>query len=505
MRFGFPGNPSDKAPNGTASILLLALAWISLAVWLRGLAGSLVVLVFSLLMFVLMVREGARGLAPVFTSRQQWAVVALAAAKVLASLTYFDSFFVIGGIDGDVSVRGNYGDSSLYHQRALDIASLLSLQIESLLGKLHVCLEYEGLQGNIQMLNARSGAQWGYPLLLGVVYLVAGDNPLVAIVANALLMFFTIVVFAKLFIACHLPATQVRIAVWLLLLWPGLWAWSSLLYKDALLYFLVSLALLYIARILRSPALGAWVGFLICLGLLLPVRYSYVAPLVVAIIFGRSFIPAGDGAPRGFWLDLSIRIVLAAFVLVVLDGLFGFLTNYPSILYSLKGLLEIEPTGGRFMSAQSSIVPTTFGGIALIPLRIIYVLLIPFPWFGGTFPLEKFDFTVWHADALLGMWLISAAAIVGISCRSFKIDRLQVLLLLVGLIYLALPAFFYWPDRRYTTIAMPILLAFAAPILGDRVKLLQSIALALSVVAIVLLVYAFDYGALLNLVRGLQH
>jgi hypothetical protein len=156
------------------------------------------------------------------------------------------------------------------------------------------------------------------------------------------------------------------------------------------------------------------------------------------------------------------------------------------------------------MSAQSSIVPSTVGGIALIPLRIIYILLVPFPWFGGTFPLEKFDFTVWHADALMGMWLVSAVAIVGISYRSFKIDRFAVLLLLVGLIYLALPAFFYWPDRRYTTIAMPIVLAFAAPILGDRVKLLQSVAVALSVIATVLLVYEFGYVALLNMVRSLQ-
>jgi hypothetical protein len=504
MRLGLQGNPSGKVLSATASILLLVLVWIPLVVWLRWLAGTLVVLAFCLLMFVLMVREGACGLAPAFTSRQQWMVVALTTAKVLASLTYFNSFFVIGGIDGDMSVMGNYGDSSLYHQRALDIASSFSLQIDSLLGKLHVCLEYEGFLGNIQMLNARSGAQWGYPLFLAVLYFVAGNNPLVGIVANALLMFFTVMVFARLFIACHLPATQVRVAVWLLLLWPGLWAWSSLLYKDALLYFLVSLALLFIARILRSPTMGAWAGLLTCLCLILPVRYSYVAPLAVAITLGRSFIPAADGAPRGFWHDLSIRILLAAFALIILDGLFGFLTNYPSIIFSLKGLLAAEPTGGRFMSAQSSIVPSTVGGIALIPLRIIYILLVPFPWFGGTFPLEKFDFTVWHADALMGMWLVSAVAIVGISYRSFKIDRFAVLLLLVGLIYLALPAFFYWPDRRYTTIAMPIVLAFAAPILGDRVKLLQSVAVALSVIATVLLVYEFGYVALLNMVRSLQ-
>jgi len=437
--------------------------WITVAVWLRWLAEGLFVLVFSLLMFVLMAREGARGLAPVFTPRQQWMILALTTAKVLASLIYFNSFFVIGEINGDMTVMGNYGDSSLHHQRAVNIASLFSLQIDSLLGKLHVCLQYEGFQGNIQMLNALSGAQWGYPLFLGVVYLVVGNNPLVGIVANALLMFFTIVVFAKLFIACRLPATQVRVAVWLLLLWPGLWAWSSLLYKDALLYFLVSLTLLFITRILRSPTTGAWAGFLTCVCLILPVRYSYVAPLVVAIIFGRSFIPAPDGASRGFWHDLSIRILLAAFALIVLDSLFGYLTNYPSILYSVKGLLELQPTGGRFMSGQSSLIPSTFGAIALLPLRLIYILLIPFPWFGGTFPLERFDFTVWHTDAIVGVWLVSATAIVGIFYRSFKISRLSVLFLLVGLIYLVIPVFFYWPDRRYTTIAMPILLAFAAP------------------------------------------
>jgi hypothetical protein len=117
-------------------------------------------------------------------------ILALTTAKVLASLTYFNSFFVIGEINGDMTVMGNYGDSSLYHQRAVDIASLLSLQIDSLLGKLYVCLAYEGLHGNIQMLNAVSGAQWGYPLFLGVVYLVVGNNPLVGIVANTLLMFF---------------------------------------------------------------------------------------------------------------------------------------------------------------------------------------------------------------------------------------------------------------------------------------------------------------------------
>ncbi len=156
------------------------------------------------------------------------------------------------------------------------------------------------------------------------------------------------------------------------------------------------------------------------------------------------------------------------------------------------------------MSGQSSMIPSTFGAIALIPLRIVYILLIPFPWFGGTFPLERFDFTVWHADAIMGMWMVTATAIVGVFNRSFNISRLSVLFLLVGLIYLVMPAFFYWPDRRYTTIAMPILLAFAAPIFEDRLKLLQSVAVALSVVAIVLLVYEFGYVSLLNMVRGLQ-
>jgi len=157
------------------------------------------------------------------------------------------------------------------------------------------------------------------------------------------------------------------------------------------------------------------------------------------------------------------------------------------------------------MSSQSSIMPTSLTGLVLIPLRIFYILLIPFPWLGGTFALEQFDFTVWHVDAMLGVSLVSAAIVRAVSYRSIQITEGQGLMLLVGAMYLAMPAFFYWPDRRYLTIAMPILLAFAAPILVDRNRLLQSVALGLSATAAALLVYNFGYDAILDMVQAWQN
>ncbi|HNT61482.1 MAG TPA: hypothetical protein PKH90_01380 [Candidatus Desulfobacillus denitrificans] len=124
---GSPGKIEPvKVQSAHAHIVLQTLAWILGAVGLRSLAlGHQAVLIFSFMIFVLAARAGVRCLVPIFDNRQQWGVLALVAVKALASLVYFNHFFVIGTMDGDVSILGNYGDSSLHHSRALAIANLI--------------------------------------------------------------------------------------------------------------------------------------------------------------------------------------------------------------------------------------------------------------------------------------------------------------------------------------------------------------------------------------------
>ena len=463
----------------------------------------------TLTIFVLLGALALESLVPELSVRVKWLLMLGLMVKITLSLWYFDSFFVTRMGGDSVTIKA-YGDSYIHHKVAVMLMNHWSKELINPIVASH--------------LSGQFVEQWGYSFFLSLLYSVTGPMPETGIIANGLLGFLTCLLGYKLFLLAGLSRPQAFAGLLILFLSPILWLWGSLLYKDSLLYLIVVTCTVLILRLFDNFQPWRLVALVVLLLVLIPIRYSFTIPLVVLLTFG-SF----------YFRPLNVRYAFALFAIGCLTlSLLNWSMNYFNIhhetagvsseivqpkpaggsseVVSLKsvgqhfvtniveaaaGIMESKPTGGRFMESIIGSQPTWTNFMYVLPARAFYILMIPMPWFGGQSVQEQIDYVLSHVDAVFYFSLIAAMALLTFNRGRIPISRTRYLLLGMGLLYFAVPLFFFSPARRYVSISVPFFLAYAMPYLLHKRKAAYSVGVALGVIFTIQFFYYFALNGML--------
>lgn len=414
------------------------------------------------------------------TKKIRWVLIALLVVKMIGSVAYFAHFFVIR--DGvDVSIAA-YGDSPLHHRAAIEF------------------LERWAKYGIELGLNPNSPTGYepsyvtslGYAGLLALIYAGVGIVPEAGIVVNTFLAFVFCLLAYRLFAFAGLPSRTALVGLAILFFCPALWLWSALLYKESLLFLVIAASSLAAIKLIAEFSWRLLLLNVILLVLLLILRFSFVVPLLAMLLFGPFYLSKAPIRKKLITLLAGCVVLMA---LLVLQGNYNLINSTTSIMDTVKAVMNLKPSGGSFMtSGIGSIPPDITNFWYTLPARAAYILMIPMPWFGGATAVERFDYIISHLDAVYDITLFMALFIMLVQQRHIVPTKVQNMLLMVGLIYFLIPLFFFFPSRRYFTIAIPFLLAYALPVLTQRKYAIASVAMAGIFISIVQIAYYARYS-----------
>lgn len=214
----------------------------------------------------------------------------------------------------------------------------------------------------------------GFPAVLGVIYGAGGHHPYLGILFNIGLAVACIPLLTKAARRLSLPGVP---TAWLVATFPPALLWGSLLLRESLSWFLLSLIVLGLAGVTtpdaeHSEGAADWAMILLGLTGLLYVRGTAAALIAAAVLF-----TAAASARNRLWPTLLGGI--AAIV-----GGASLARPFTSVVggYDIESVNQVR--GSLAREATSSFEVTQFSGIGSIvvnsPMLLARGLLGPFPW-----------------------------------------------------------------------------------------------------------------------------
>jgi hypothetical protein len=233
--------------------------------------------------------------------------------------------------------------------------------------------------GKYQSFVASGASAWGMLYIVAVVYEVIGQNMFAIQLINASVGSATaIVVYHS---AKHLFGNSrvSQLACVLVCFFPSLVLWSAQALKDAIIVFVLALAIFCTLKLLEKISVGYVVILTTCLLALLSLRF-YTFYMMAAAVAGSFFIGAKALSAQGF---------MGRFVAVGAVGLaftwFG-IAGYAGNQIEKYGNLQMVQTSRQDLARSESgfmkdvDVQTTGGALTAIPVGCLYLLFAPFPW-----------------------------------------------------------------------------------------------------------------------------
>lgn len=486
---------NGQSLEGIASIIVVLFVWVLVCHFLKVHSHYYIITVVTGLSLLATSFFMVQLSAPELSKKFSILLMGLLAVKMVISVVYFNHFFVARDSLGLSIIK--YGDNYLYHNAALEFLEIWPKYGMNLIGEAHC------LPGHMPT----SVSNWGYAAFLAVIYWFAGIVPEAGVLFNTFLAFTFCLLSYKLFVVAGLSTRQASSGLVILFFCPGLWLWSSLLYKDSLIFLIVMACMLTLFRMGEKISLIRLSIVVVLLSALLPLRYSYTAPLMTLLVLGPLYLKK-----RSF-RQTSLSILIACFVLMSVFAIQLKLNlmstcippvialNSPSVvegdiynevggvINSATAVMDLTPTGGNFMSSGiGSIHPSITNFWYTLPARAVYILMIPMPWFGGHSVIERTDYLFSHLDAVYDVTLLMAVLIMFFRNR-LSATKEQNVLLIIGMAYFAMPLFFYFPGRRYITIAFAFFLAYSLPVLLQRRGAIASAMMAVIFISVVQFAY----------------
>ncbi len=254
-----------------------------------------------------------------------------------------------------------------------------------------------------------NGGGWGMLYLVGAVYWLIGRNMLAIQLVNAVIGAATVPVIYMC--ARHMFANVrvARIAAYFGAFYPSLILWSSQGLKDAVIVFLLAVAMLATLKLGERLSIKYFIVLLFALMCILNFRF-YVFYMVVAAVVG-SFVIGMQ--------QVTTQSVLRQFLIVIMMGLavtyLGVLRTAGSQLENYANLETIQhQRSGMVATANTGFgkdvdVSTTAGALSAIPVGMIYLLFAPFPWQLASLrqSITLPEMIVWWGSfplLILGMW-----------------------------------------------------------------------------------------------------
>lgn len=471
--------PTRKLPP-IAAIVLMLIAWLWICHILKFSSHYYIITAVTGLAFLVVASLMMDMCAQELTKKIKWVLIALLAVKMIGSVAYFAHFFVIR--DGvDVSIAA-YGDSHMHHRAAIEF---------------HERWAKYGMELGLDP-NSPTGYEpsyvtsLGYAGLLALIYAGVGIVPEAGIVVNSFLAFVFCLLAYRLFAFAGLPSRTALVGLAILFFCPALWLWSALLYKESLLFLVIAASSLAAIKLISEFSWKLLLLNIVLLALLLILRFSFVVPLLAMLLFGPFYLSQAPVRKKLIMLLAGGGVLMA---LLLLQANYNLINSTTSIMDTVKAVMNLKPSGGSFMtSGIGSIPPDITNFWYTLPARAVYILMIPMPWFGGAAAVERFDYIVSHFDAVYDITLFMALFIMLVQQRHIVATKVLNMLLLIGLMYFLIPLFFFFPSRRYFTIAIPFLLAYALPVLIQRKYAIASAAMAGIFISIVQIAYYARYS-----------
>jgi len=367
-----------------------------------------------------------------------------------------------------------HGDHHWYHKVGQDLASFWTLEtVGQVPDFLYLQIE-----------------QIGYPYFLGILYFITGPLPETGILFNSLLAFILCILGYKLFLLSGMETKYARTGLLFLFLFPMLWWTSSGLLKDPLMFVVLTGFVVCILSLIRKFKIKTAILSGLLLFALAPLRFAYFFVAIVATLI--LWI-----SRRGNMVKKLKFLLLFAFLLPILVGILNHMGLYKfdplDFVSYFFYFYEGERMGGRFMVEGLGQQINLQNFWYAIPVKALYIMAIPFPWFGGDTLVARTEYLISHIDSLYFITVIIACVITYLYRRKILISKERWALFYIGLIIFMLILFHPWPSRRHVGASIPFFLAYCAPILTHKKNLITSIYFSIFVIILVQFFYYFVY------------
>lgn len=454
----------------SVSILLLVL-WAALSIFCKLNSWLYIGIIITAVTFVMLSVVLTKLVRPTLTKHIRYFLFFWIIFKIILSVIYFDGFFVERD-DRSLEIY-QYGDSFTHHNAAVKYFELWN----------------DGKLFEISNSISSQVEQWGYEYFLGSIYFITGPLPETGVIINSFLFLLLCLLSYKIFILTGISQKNSEIGLVFLSLSPLLWLLSSLLYKELLLFVIILISFICILKLTK----GYGIKWLLCMLIfqipLLTLRYSYVFAidilLLIALFYSRQ-------------INLRRRIIVIVICGLFLLAFINFTSHFRMYCYKITDFfkfvsssMKIPSLGGAFMTKGLGRAITIDNFYYVIPAKAIYILMIPFPWFGGNSLVERIDYICSHIDAFLYLSLLTAVVFTFMQRKRIPLTKEQNLAVLAGIGFLIIPLFMYWPSRRYISICVPFLMAYALPIWSQKKIFLKTASVSIVVILVVQLAYWF--------------
>jgi len=456
-----------------ASAFILLFIWVNISYLLSSKDLINASIVVTMLTFIFLGYITIEVITPRLPKKIRNYMIIWTAAKIILSTLFFSFAFVIR--DGGISSIYEYGDSFTYHRLASSYTDYWSTGI---------------LLENPISLSSQA-EQWGYGYFLGLLYHFTGQIPENGIIVNGYLFLVFCLLSYKLYTESGLSQKDSITGMILLSFFPALWMWSSYLYKESLLFVVVLFCILAIFKINKKSKLG-WLLFLIILQIpLITLRYTYV--FIVMVVY---FVSMYYMREKNILRNVEIVIIYCLFLFMTYFLVENLLYKYGvfNLLEYSKQAIEAENiSGGRFLTEGIGKSITINNFFYVLPVKAIYILMSPFPWFGGTIFPDKIYFIFSHFDAIYICSLLIAAMYIIKNRKRIPIRNEQKILFIGGIAFLLLPLFMYDPTRRYISMSVPFLVAYTLPVCKQNNIYKKTVIIAVGFAIIIQLCYYLIY------------
>lgn len=453
----------------TSSILLVVL-WVILSRILHPTDLLYSNVAVTTIIFILLGAIAVNAVTPRLSKGIKHFLILWIVLKIIFAIVYFDTLFV-SRIGNAVTIT-EYGDSYWHHRVAVNYFEHWSD------GKLFTNpTEVTSLV-----------EQWGYDYFLGLLYYITGPLPETGIILNSFLALIFCLLGYRLFILAGLSQKDAQIGLIILSFSPVLWIVSSYLYKDSLLFVVVLACAVEILKILKEFKIPRILVVMILLGLLIPLRYSYIFVMFLMIVLGSIYLKT-KSLGKKFFVFVSYCLLLLLFS--VLIDRFALLRSGGIIdmVSYIQTSLQVDTSGGYFMTQGLGRNIGVDNFYYVLPAKAVYILMIPFPWFGGQSIVDQAEYLFGHLDAIYYFSLLAAVGLAFLYREKVPISKEQKLLLLVGLLFFLIPLFMFFPARRYVAVCVPFFMVYALPIWLKKNSFSKSILISFGIILTVQVLY----------------
>ena len=250
-----------------------------------------------------------------------------------------------------------------------------------------------------------------YSMIIGMIYYLIGRSPLFIRMVNVFLS--TMIVFNTFKIALLVWQNKrtAKIATWIVAFFPALILFGVTILREAILVYLLTVSILYLIAYTRDHRISNLFKSFVALLMVINLNSGYIFILIVPVFLLIKYLIkllVGKKSIKILYISVIFIIFLIAtivfinsFINVSIIGEVGVSSLTDFTIFERISSFQNVAARGRTAYLVGKTINSPVSLLIWLPIRIIYFLFMPFPWF-------------WHnlldilggVDAVLYFWII---------------------------------------------------------------------------------------------------